>query len=106
MEIVPFEPRLPTPLEVGLPTPFPGLGLVSGSGSGLGLGLVRSLGREEDEDNESFSKLFLINNQSYTFEFRYFPTGFSPSGNFTRVFSQVATSQMCNFPSGNFPSLS
>jgi len=26
--------------------------------------------------------------------------------NFPWVFSQVATSQMCNFPSGNFPSLS
>ena len=26
-----------------------------------------------------------------------------PSGNFPKVFSQVATSQMCNFPSGNFP---
>ena len=27
-------------------------------------------------------------------------------GNFPREFSQVATSQMCNFPSGNFQSLS
>ena len=27
----------------------------------------------------------------------------SPSGNFPRVFFQVATYQMCNFPSGNFP---
>ena len=30
----------------------------------------------------------------------------SKSGNFPRVFSQVATSQMCPFPSSNFPSLS
>jgi len=37
---------------------------------------------------------------------RYFPKGIFPSGNFPRVFSQVATSQMCNFSSGNFPSLS
>ena len=35
----------------------------------------------------------------------YFPKGFFPSDNFPRVFSQVATSQLCNFPSGNFPSL-
>ena len=31
--------------------------------------------------------------------------GFFPSGNFSRVCSQVTTSQKCNFPSGNFPSL-
>ena len=31
--------------------------------------------------------------------------GISQSGNFPRVFSQGATSQMCNFPSDNFPSL-
>ena len=28
-----------------------------------------------------------------------------PCGNFPRIFSQVATSQMCNFPSRNFPNL-
>ena len=28
---------------------------------------------------------------------------FSPSGNFPRLFSLMTTSQMCNFPSGNFP---
>ena len=33
---------------------------------------------------------------------RYFPKGVFPSGNFPRVFSQVATSQMCNMPSSNF----
>ena len=82
MEIVPFDPRLPTPLEVGLPTPFPGLGLVSGSSSGLGLGLVRSLGREEAEDNESFSKLFLIIKVIH-----------SNLGTFPQDFPQVATSQ-------------
>ena len=37
---------------------------------------------------------------------RYFPKKNSPSGNFPRLFSQVETSQMCNFSSGNFPSLS
>ena len=30
---------------------------------------------------------------------RYLLKGFFPSGNFPRVFSQAATSQMCNFPS-------
>ena len=56
IELVSFEPRLPAPLEAGLPTPFPGLLLVLGSS--LGLGLVCTPDREEDEDNESFSKLF------------------------------------------------
>ena len=37
---------------------------------------------------------------------RYLPKGLFPSGNFPRVFSQAASSQMCNFPSSNFPSLS
>ena len=37
---------------------------------------------------------------------RTFPKGIFPSGNFQRVFSQVATSQMCNFLSGNIPSIS
>ena len=32
--------------------------------------------------------------------------GFFPSGNFSMVFFQETTSQKCNFPSGNFPSLS
>ena len=35
-----------------------------------------------------------------------FPKVLFPSGNFSRVFSQVATSQMCNFSSSNFSSLS
>ena len=30
---------------------------------------------------------------------RYFPERVFPSGNFPRIFSQAATSQMCNFPS-------
>ena len=33
-----------------------------------------------------------------------FTKAFSPSGNFPRVFFQVATSQMCNFPNVHFPS--
>ena len=36
----------------------------------------------------------------------YFPKGFLPSGNFQRVFCQMATFQMCNLPIDNFPSLS
>ena len=47
-----------------------------------------------------FRKVHLI----YTVQDRY--KGFFPSGNFQSVFFQVATSQLCNFPSGNFPSLS
>jgi len=35
-------------------------------------------------------------------DFRYFS---KRSGNFQRVFSLVTTSQMCNIPSSNFPSL-
>ena len=31
----------------------------------------------------------------------YFPKGIFPSDNFLRVFSHVATSQLCNFPSDN-----
>ena len=33
----------------------------------------------------------------------YFPKDIFPSGNFPWVFSQVATSQMCKFPSSSFP---
>ena len=36
----------------------------------------------------------------------YFHKRFFPSGNFPRVFFQVATSPICNFPNGNLPSLS
>ena len=36
---------------------------------------------------------------------RYFSIDIFPSGNFPRVFSQVATSKICNFPSTNFPRL-
>ena len=34
-----------------------------------------------------------------------FQIGSIPNVNFPRVFTQVATSQMCNFPSGNFPNV-
>ena len=37
---------------------------------------------------------------------RYFPKRFTSRGKFPRVFSQVKTSQPCNLPRGNFPSLS
>ena len=37
------------------------------------------------------------------YEGGYFPKGFSSSGNFPRVFSQVATCQMCNFPKWQLP---
>ena len=63
--------------------------------------------RLENEKDEDYKDICI--------DVRYFPKGF-PSGNLPRVLSlvatsqkcaiyQVATSQMCNFPSGNFPSL-
>ena len=35
---------------------------------------------------------------------RYFPKGMFPNGSFPRVISQVATSQICKFPTNSFPS--
>ena len=57
--------------------------------------------------------LYLLN-QSVSVKPKYFkklmlwhsPKGFFPNENFPRVFSQVGTSQMCNFSSANFPNLS
>ena len=37
------------------------------------------------------------------YDVRYFPKEFFPSDNFPRVFSQVATSQMCKFPKRQLP---
>ena len=34
-----------------------------------------------------------------SYDVRYFPKGFFPSANFQKVFSQMATTQICNFPS-------
>ena len=34
---------------------------------------------------------------------RYFPKGIFPRANFFMTISQVATTQVFNFPSGNFP---
>ena len=52
-------------------------------------------------DKDIFRTSLVVNK-----DIRYFPKGLSQSGNFPRVYSQVPTSQMCNFPSGIFLSLS
>ena len=40
-----------------------------------------------------------------SFDTRYFPKVISSSGNCSRVFLQVAASQMCNFPNGILPNV-
>ena len=48
----------------------------------------------------SFKKRTKINSKSTILkDVMYFPKGFFPSGNFPCVFSQVETSELCNFPS-------
>ena len=49
-----------------------------------------------------YCKVFFVWHNVLLEDFRYFTKGFFTSGNFPKVFFQVATSQMCNFPSGNF----
>ena len=50
--------------------------------------------------------MFVIPSPQKLNNFRISKKGFFPNGNYSRVFSQVATSRMCNLPRANFPSLS
>ena len=53
----------------------------------------------------SVSPFSIFDSQMYTYTIIWVMLGTFPSDNFPMVFSQVATSQLCNLPNGSFPSL-